>query len=229
MNLGRLDEKLETLLPLYLTGRLSPLQRRAVEAWLNRSEPARARLNALRRIRTVVGEDRRPATVPAVWPRLDPAGRTEFTPLKSLSLSPRWAAGMALGLLLLAFAWIALPPVVELRWSVAGASPVEFRIYRAEAADSASFELVEAIPAGERSDSYQFRDYLLIPGREYVYRIEAIGPNDQAVADQKVTGDSSLLLPGQIALLAAVLISLYGVWVYAAISISNFRTLHQVV
>jgi hypothetical protein len=227
MKFRRLEEKLEPLLPLYLIGRLSPFQRRAVEAWLKRSEPARERLTALRRIRTVVGEERR-AAVPAIWPRLNPAARNEFTP-RSRGLSPRWAAGMALGLLLLAFAWIALPPAVELEWSVAGESPVEFRIYRAESSDSASFELVEAIPAGERSDSYQFRDYLFIPGREYVYRIEAIGPNDQAVADQRVTGVSSLVLPGQIALLAAVLISLYGIWVYAAISISNFRTLHRVV
>jgi hypothetical protein len=228
MKIWRLEAKLEALLPLYLTGRLSPFQRRAVEAWLRRSEPARARLDALRRIRTAVSEDRRAAGLPALWPRLNPAARTDFAP-PSRGLSPRWAAGMALGLLLLAFAWIALPPVVELQWSVAGANPVEFRIYRADGSDSASFELVEAIPAGERSGTYQFRDFLLIPGGEYVYRIEAIGPNDQAVAQQRVTGDSSLLLPGQIALLAAVLISLYGVWVYATISISNFRMLHQVV
>jgi hypothetical protein len=206
------EKNLKTMLPLYLTGRLSNAQRRIVEAWLRRSPAARADLEKLRSLKSDIELERQVPLAPEAWPRLDvrsSAGIPAARPVNART----WGFGMVLGLLLFLFAWFAIPPAVELQWSVDGTSPIEFHVYRAEAA-AASFELVEAIPADEPATSYVFRDYQLLPGREYVYRIEAIGPNNQAIANDWVTGDASLVLPGQLALLTAGLISLYGIWVY---------------
>jgi hypothetical protein len=208
-----LEKQLRPLLPLYLTGRLSPLQRRIVSAWLERSAAARAELAGLRRLRAGLETVLSQTDSPMAWPRLDAAADSR-TAAAGRGFSARWVAGMALGLLLIVITWVALPPAIQLEWSVAGTSPVEFRIYRADGPGSTSFELVEQIPAGGPEASYQFRDYQLIPGREYVYRIEAIGPNDVPVADEWVTRDTWPALPGQLALLTAGLIGLYGLQVY---------------
>ena len=208
-----IDEILKSQLPLYVTGRLPRYQRRIVEAWLHRSPRARARLEALRLLKSDLDAENRLAAEPAIWPRLDvrASARTgSISPAKAST----WGYGMVLGLLLFLFAWFAIPPAVEIQWSVSGTSPKEFRVYRAEGPVTGTFELVEAIPANDPVTTYSFRDYLLVPGREYIYRIEAIGPNNEALANDWVTGDSFLVLPGQIALITASLISLYGIWVY---------------
>jgi hypothetical protein len=167
----------------------------------------------LQTLKSDLDQERSRAVRPVAWPQLD-MGKPARAAVSTAMDARAWSFGMILGLLLIFFAWFAIPPAVDLQWSVFGTSPKEFRVYRAEGPESASFELVQAITVNSPMTSYRFRDYQLLPGREYTYRIEAIGQNDESLADGLVIGDSSLVLPGQVALITAGLVSLYGLWVY---------------
>ena len=205
---GLIEKQIEVLLPLYANGRISPAGRWLVETWLRRGGGRAGMLDSLTVLRDTLGRDPGPPA-PTRWPVLDVARVS-----RPRAATPARKLGWGLVLLLLIFSWVVLPPAVELEWSVEGSTPAAFRVYRASDPDLAGFQLVKEIPAGQSGEAYRFRDLQLVPGQDVVYRIEAVSQDGLAVADETIVGDASLVLPGQLAMLMAIGIALYGAATY---------------
>jgi hypothetical protein len=215
---------LASLLPEYANNTLGPVKRRIVAWWLKRDAAARAELHALQHLHDAM--QAQPVMVPA------PDGlRTLQTRIRAQATSGlanarpttrpghgfwrAWAGGMALVVLSLILLWNVLPPGVVLQWSAQGGEPITFRVYRAASNEPGDFELVREISAREDSAEpdarvYTFRDFLLLPGQEYLYRVEVIGQNGLTSTSQTIISDAMEALPGQLAVLLSLIIIAYG-------------------
>ncbi len=121
---------------------------------------------------------------------------------------PRWLpvlSGAVLAVLALLVLWNFVQPGIGLHWSVTGAVPASFRVYRAPAG-SARFEFVREIPAQADMMEYAFVDTTLWPGQTYQYRIE---PVNAEAASATIAASGSEVLPTQLAIvLSSLLIGL---------------------
>lgn len=204
------------LMPLYLNGRLGGLPRRLFEAWLQRSPSAQNRLENLQILRhaAAAGQEAPSGTV---WSRI----RAEIqSPAASAAPVRRGTLQLGLGMavLLILLGWFAFPPSVVLEWSIQGAPPEAFYIYRSTPG-SQDFRLVEEVPVVEAQLAYRFVDLRLLPVGQATYKIEAIGDRGTAVTSELVVPDGGIALPNQLALLLSIGVLVYGVFV--AISMRN--------
>jgi hypothetical protein len=92
-----------------------------------------------------------------------------------------------------------------------------FRVYRAEvdageAAETAQFELLDELPASEQARQYTFTDFRLLPGQNYVYRVEGLNEAGQPAASQTISGQGIDALPGQLAIMIVLLFTVYCFW-----------------
>ncbi|GAB4580753.1 MAG: hypothetical protein Fur0022_34950 [Anaerolineales bacterium] len=131
---------------------------------------------------------------------------------------------MALVLLSLVLLWQVFPPGITLQWTSISGEPLTFRIYRASSSSSHQFELLDEISPSVKLTSlearvYTYSDYFLLPGQEYIYRIEAVDQNG-VIASQQIISDAAHALPGQISLFVTLLILAYG------LSVRVFKTKH---
>jgi hypothetical protein len=110
--------------------------------------------------------------------------------------------------------WQALPPGIVLQWSVEGSTPETFRVYRAEvdAGIESRFELLDELPATAQAQKYTFIDFRLLPGQEYLYRVEGLNSAGQPAASQTITGQGVDALPGQLAILLVFIFTGYCLW-----------------
>lgn len=208
----RIDSYFNELMPLFVNGRLGGLRRRMFAAWLRRSASGRQRLAAAKALRQAVsvGPDTPSA---AVWNRI----RSEIQVEAAAGVPARpqaWHWGMGLAVLLIILAWFAFPPSVVLEWSVQGSQPEAFHVYRSTLGTD-DFQLLEEIPAVEAQSAYRFVDLQLIPGRQAVYKIEAIRENGVVVTNELVVPDGGVALPNQLALLLSGGVLVYGLLVLA--------------
>jgi hypothetical protein len=211
---------LHSLLPEYANNTLSPVKRQLVAWWLKRDAAARAELHALQHLREAMQAQPIAFPSPEVFRSLQTRIHTLAKNPPAAARSERgfwraWAGGMGLIFLSLILLWNALPPGIVLQWSAEGGQPVAFRIYRATASDQpGDFELVREMSARKDSatpdsHTYTFRDFLLLPGQEYVYRVEVIDQNGLSTS-QTIISDAMEALPGQLATLLATVIIGYG-------------------
>lgn len=207
-----------SLLPEYSAQSLTPPKRWLVSLWLKYDPEARSELLQLQHLWEAV--QAQPLVTPSsdVWKRIQARTRTSGAvpapvPVpRNKAFWPAWIGGMTLILLSFVLLWYVFPPGVVLQWTTHTGEPSVFRIYRAPSGEQ--FELLDEIPVGTSVTSlgarmYTYRDFLLLPGQEYVYLVEMEDDNGQTVS-QTIMSSATEALPGQIALLAAFCLVIYG-------------------
>jgi hypothetical protein len=126
---------------------------------------------------------------------------------------PRWLpvfSGAVLAMLALLLLWNVVQPGIGLQWSVDGAVPAAFRVYRAPAG-SDRFEFVREVPAQSGVVDYTYIDTALWPGQTYQYRVEAVNAE---TASATIAANGADLLPTQLAIVfSSLLIGLAGAYV----------------
>lgn len=221
---ARLRSKLISALPAYLNQTLRGPGRLMVALWLKRDATARAELAQLERLQDAIVLSTRRELPESVLERVRQQIQAETNAasgsvreVKYRRLTPGLASVVIVLLALLAgvVAWIAIPPVIALEWSVSTGHPSEFRIYRARLdegvnAGLAEFELLNEIPADPTAQPYRYADLQLLPGQRYLYRVDALDASGAVVKSNTTLGDSLGALPGQLVLLGASLVLLYG-------------------
>jgi hypothetical protein len=124
--------------------------------------------------------------------------------------APRWlpvVSGAVVTVLALVFLWSVVRPGIGLQWSVDGAIPIAFRVYRAPAGSN-RFEIMREIPARSGIVDYSFVDTALWPGQTYQYRVEAVNADTVSAT---IAANGADVLPAQLAIvLSSLLIGLAG-------------------
>jgi hypothetical protein len=127
--------------------------------------------------------------------------------------APRWLpalSGAVVAVLALLVLWNIVQPGIGLQWSVNGAAPAAFRVYRAPIG-SDRFEIVREIPAQPGIMDYSYVDTALWPGQAYQYRVEAVNAE---TASATIAANGVDVLPTQLAIvLSSMLIGLAGAFV----------------
>jgi hypothetical protein len=229
----KITQHLYTQLPAYINGALNPTQKRIVAFWLKRDEQARITAENLQTLQTAVRRQPRRGPSPAVLGKIQAQIHSQQT--ASSRTTPQRAAlqraslhkpALGFPILLLSIVtlilaatimWQALPPGIVLQWSVEGQAPATYRVYRAAAgseqiiADN-QFKLLDEVSAAGRDRQYTFTDIRLLPGQNYVYRVEGLTAAGQPAASQTITGRAIDALPGQLAMLLVFIFCGYVVW-----------------
>lgn len=160
---------------------------------------------------------RRPS--PSVYERI--LADITAPPVAQARTERSWVAmpALAIGLVTLAviLLWQALPPGLVLEWSMDGATPTQFQIYRAlasgtSAPDESDFVLLSELEARPGDEAYEYVDVRLLPGQSYAYRLEAFDDAGLRSISQTVVRQSQDALLGQIALISALAIALAYLW-----------------
>ncbi len=216
----KINQHLNTQLPAYINGTLSPVQQKIVGFWLERDEQAQATAENLKTLQTAIRHQPRPTPSPAILSKIQAqihsqqaAANRQKPPLQRQAIGfPILLLSFVTLLLAAAVMWQALPPGIVLQWSVEGQAPESFLVYRAEVDSESQFQLLDKIPASQVSE-YTFTDVRLLPGQSYVYRVEGLNASGQPAASQTITGQAIDALPGQLALLLVLVLCCYFVWV----------------
>jgi hypothetical protein len=205
------QQSFRKLLPWYVNRSLSALECEAVEAGISRDDRARAEVDAWKQIQTAVTSQPQRMPSSQVRQRLMAIIR-EPTASFTRVTRPSWSlfAGALLTLSVLILLWLAVRPGVVLQWSLERDRMTSYRIYRASHGSS-QFELVTEIPAQANRLRYSFVDALLMPGRNYIYRVEGIHADGVSTFSQIVNSHSQDVLPGQLALILTSVIIGYGI------------------
>jgi hypothetical protein len=200
------------LLPWYLNHSLPVAERPAVE------EQARQQLqtlNAWQAVRSAALSQ--PQRVPPTTVRQHVLAQARATARTGRAL--RWLpllSGTLCGLLALLLLWNIVQPGIGLQWSVAGAVPAAFRVYRTPAG-SDRFEIVREVPAQSGMMDYTFVDTALWPGQAYQYRVEAVNAE---TASATVAANGADVLPAQLAIVfSSLLIGAAGAYVLRELSL----------
>ncbi len=228
---NKISKQLYNLLPAYINATLNPIQRKIVAWWLDRDESARATAENLKTLQSAV--QRQPRAIPpsGVLQRIQTQIQVRQTepartnkPFPNALAPSRTALGfpvLLLSLIALIFTavviWQTLPPGIVLQWSIEGQMPESFRIYRAEvnpntAINTAQFELIEELPATGTETQYTFTDFRLLPGHQYLYRVEGLNAAGQSAASQTISGQGVDALPGQLAVLLVITFTVIAFW-----------------
>ena len=192
------------LLPWAVNHSLTEAEQRAVEEVL-RQQPDQARelSHAWEQVRTATLNQ--PQRIPAQAVRQRVLGQVRVqrvqTPLRALSRWLPMLSGAILALVTLAVLWTVMQPGIGLHWSVNGAVPSAFRIYRAPLGDN-HFEIVREVAARPGTLDYSFTDTTLWPGQAYQYRIEAV--NHEA-SSATIAANGSDVLQLQLAIVVSSL------------------------
>ena len=226
---GLIRSHIYSLFPAYLNGTLGFVARLACALWLRIDSAAPSELKMVDRLRqgtmTQASHAVPPSALTSIQKRIRSAPqsadkRPDINAGRRRRSRLAWAIPIILAVLALGAVLYAMPPAILLEWSVVGEQPKEFRVYRARAggdgeSGTAEFEFLNQIPAGDLGQPYSFADIQLLPGQRYVYRVEALGTNGRIVKSNTTIGDSISALPGQLALLAVVLVLICGFYVFA--------------
>jgi len=201
----RISHPVDDLLPWYLNHSLPAAERPAAEAQARRSAQT---LSAWQAVRSAALSQ--PSRLPPAAVRQRVLAQTQAAgPARRI---PHWLpalSGAIFAVLALLLLWNVVQPGIGLRWSVNGAVPPAFRVYRAPAG-SERFEIVREIPARPGIMDYSYVDTALWPGQIYQYRVEAV--NDQA-ASATIAANGADVLPTQLAIVfSSLLIGISGAY-----------------
>jgi anti-sigma factor RsiW len=206
-------------LPPYVNGTLDFARKNLVRAWLMKDEKGREQEEDWQALRKVAREQPQQRPSPAVYQRIladvKPQSTAQSAPGRSWVAMP--AVAISLVVLAVILLWQSLPPGLVLEWSVAGATPTQFQIYRAPtsgttAPNDSDFVLLSELEARPGEAAYEYVDVRLLPGQSYAYRLEALDDAGLRSISQTVVRRSQDALLGQITLLAAIAIALAYLW-----------------
>jgi hypothetical protein len=194
------------LLPWYINHSLSDADQPAAEEQARRSPQW---LNTWQTVRSAALSQ--PARVPSPTVRQRVLAQTRVT--ARAGRLPRMLpvlSGALLAVLALLLLWNVVQPGIGLQWSVNGAVPTAFRVYRAPVG-SDRFEIVREIPAQSGTLDYTYVDTALWPGQAYQYRVEAVNAE---TASATIAANGADLLPAQLAIVfSSLVIGLAGAYV----------------
>jgi hypothetical protein len=206
----QLQKEIDQWLPAYAGGLVHGWRRPILRWWLDHDAVARERLAHIKALRREIRRQPQEQPAAAVFLKIQAAIAEEVEPARALRRPVAvWVATVVIALAALLLVWQALPPGISLEWSVQGAQPTTFRVYRAPAADDSAapsqpFTLLDELQADAATAAYKFTDWLPLPGQNYVYRVEALDQSGQATASQSVIGRGLDALAGQVLTLAAL-------------------------
>lgn len=199
------------LLPWYLNHSLPPTDQAAAEEQARR-EPQT--LSAWQAVRSAALSQ--PSHVPPLAARQRVLAQAQAA--ARARRIPRWLpvlSGAVFAVLALLLLWNVVQPGIGLQWSVNGALPTAFRVYRAPAG-SDRFEIVREIPAQSGIRHYAYVDTAVWPGQEYQYRVEVA--ND-GMASATIAANGLDVLPVQIAItLSSLLLGVTAILVVQQIA-----------
>jgi hypothetical protein len=184
------------LLPWYLNHTLPEAEQPAAE---ERARQSSQMLNAWQAVRSAVLSQ--PSRVPSAAVRQHILAQARVAS-RAWRL-PRWLpvlSGVVFAMLALLLLWNIVQPGIGLQWSVDGAVPTAFRVYRAPAG-SDRFEIVREVPAQSGIFDYTFVDTALWPGQAYQYRVEAVNVE---TASATIAANGADVLPRNLPLSSAV-------------------------
>ncbi len=194
----RISHSVTELLPWYLNHSLPASEQAAVEEQARHSTQMRDAWQAVRSAALS-----QPSHVPPFAVRQRVLAQAQATvPARQM---PRWLpvfSGAVFAVLTLLLLWNVVQPGIGLQWSVNGAVPSAFRVYRSPAGAD-HFEIVREIPARPGIMKYSYVDTTLWPGQTYEYRVEAV--NDAASAT--IAANSADVLPTQLAIVFSSLLT----------------------
>jgi hypothetical protein len=208
----RTPSSVTDLLPWYLNHTLSTSEQPAVEEQARRSSRV---LNTWQAVRSAALSQ--PTHLPSAGVRQRVL--TQARSATRVQRAPRWLSvlsGALLAVLALLLLWNVVQPGIGLQWSVNGAVPTAFRIYRAPAGSN-DFEIVREVPAQSGITNYTYIDTTLWPGQAYQYRVEAVNAD---TASATVAANGADVLPVQLAIVfSSVLIGFAGAYVLREMAI----------
>ena len=216
------------LLPAYLNGTIGPFERLVYILWLRLDTNTPAEIKKVERLQRGMQAQTTHEVPRNVLSSIQK--QIEQESLVSGEIPQRavnrgiagrltWGIPIVLALLALGAIWYALPPAITLEWSVKGDQPSDFRVYRArldgdDLANAADFVILSEVPAAGQGQPYTLMDVQLLPGQRYLYRVEAVDRSGKIVHSNTTVADSITALPGQLALLCAVLIVVYTLYLF---------------
>lgn len=203
-------DDLEDLTPWYINQSLSRGEIDCYEAWLERHPEASVDIDLWQNIKQTIIEQ--PHFLAPIDVLKDTRARIEkyaLTMSNNRQILPALLAGFAVAVMVFSLLWFIVKPGVTLRWSIKGASPASFRIYRAPSG-SENYTLVGEVTAGDKQLVYQYRDHMLIPESAYLYRVQGIDSDGGVAFSQAVVSDPRSILPGQLSILLTSMIMGYA-------------------
>ena len=202
----RISHPSADLLPWYLNRSLPAAERPAAEEQARRLSRTLSAWQAVRLAALSQPARLPPAAVrQRVLAQTQAAGRARRM-LRGLPL----LSGAIFAMLALLLLWNVVQPGIGLQWSVSGAAPTAFRVYRAFAG-SDRFEILREIPAQSGIMDYSYVDTALWPGQRYQYRVEAV---DDWAASATIAANGADVLPTQLAIFfSSLLLGIAGAYV----------------
>jgi hypothetical protein len=202
-------EKPEELTPWYVNQTLARGEYECYEAWLDEHPDARDELRLWQTINRAVSEQPRLAPHSRVFEQINSRIGVHRHSLKlNWRVFPAMASGFAAALIVFVLLWLVVKPGITMRWSVNGALPASFRVYRAPIGSQA-YELIGEIKSQDNQSVYQYRDLIFVPGRAYLYRVEGINNSGEITFSKVVINDPRSILPGQMIILLTSVIMGY--------------------
>ena len=199
------------LLPFYVNGSLAPKESKDVDVVLTKNDWARADVDSWKGIQTAITNQPQRNPSSFVWQRVvavihEPVGNRQQMAQMHLGL----LAGLLLAFCILILLWFTVRPGVVLQWSLDQDGINSYRIFRASHGSN-QFELITEIASQNNRMTYTYVDAFLIPGKDYIYRVEGVRVNGESVFSQKIPGRYLEILPGQLALIFTSLVAGFGI------------------
>lgn len=200
--------------PWYVNHSLSSQEQDEVKNTINQDAQARSEIEAWQQIRSAMISLPQQVPSPLVRQRVM---TLIHSPISGKKQASQWGwsflAGALLTFSMLILLWLALRPGVVLQWSLERDGMTSYRIYRASLGSS-QFELIKEIPARADRQQYSFVDAFVLPGRNYVYRVEGVRSDGVTSLSPIVTGGSRDVIPGQLSVIMTSLIVGYGIVIF---------------
>lgn len=200
------DEDIQALLPAYASNSLPPAERDRVAIWLEEHPQQRRQVEFWDELRKGLLAQPQPTPRQDVWQGI--IHRAELRRRQGMRNAVSALAGLSLAAVTLVLLYFIIRPGVMLQWSVSGTESLTYRVYRAPSG-SQDFVLLGEVQGVTGIRQYSYLDALILPGKSYIYRVEALTLSGSPVISQRVVSQSTAALPGQLAILIASLLMGY--------------------
>lgn len=200
---------LEDLSPWYANQSLNQFDEQRFEAWLETHPEAKDDLVFWQDMRRSILDQSLQLPAAQVFKDIQARiGNSAHSVVRSQRILSASLTGIIVAMLVFSLLWLTVKPGTTLRWSMHGVEPTSFHIYRAPTG-SELYKLVGVVTVRENQMVYQYRDFLLFPGRIYQYRVEGISNYGEIAFSQAVISDPLPLLPGQLSILITSIVMGY--------------------
>jgi len=200
-------DKNKSLISWHINDTLDESEKSAVEDWLQNQHSAKGHYQAAQKYFKAVRSQE--VMAPSIQVKTRLFERIQENPIRSNNSIHPWFWGGPIMLLTFILLLFVIQPSTKLHWTTSGNTPSAFRIYRAPAG-TGHYQLIEELPATSTQQTYQYTDYLVIPGRNYQYIIEVRDQIGNTIFSQATMSDSLMTLASQIAILLTSFMLTFG-------------------